>query len=355
MSGGLGCCGVFTSESMCPQIPRLLSRSVQVGATARPGFGSVWTLGMRQTKPPDLSNSSALETGLNAYATNPVLSPTYNPALLARAPELASDIKFLLARLPASVATVSAPPISSLAEPLPPFPLPPLLQDVFTTTPPALAVYLDRLRDLSASQDSAPRLLAHAYVRYLGDLSGGQIIGARLRKAYGLDGLDGRRFYYFDLDHDLTAAETGEETVGERKKKLHAVKGWYRDGMDAGVPDDKELKGESGERRTGDVSIDRSSLPRWTGGAWKPSDRCRWALLQEWHDVCSQPQRGGVRCCRPACLHHVRAMPPRHGDLGTDLISSTSLATSFPSQLSLQIPRARTLSLLPSIVLSFAN
>lgn len=338
-----------------PQIPRLLSRSVQVGVTARPGFGSVWTLGMRQTKPPDLSNSSSLETGLNAYATNPVLSPTYNPALLARAPELASDIKFLLARLPASVTTVSAPPPTSLAEPLPPFPLPPFLQDVFTTTPPVLAVYLDRLRGLSASQDSAPRLLAHAYVRYLGDLSGGQIIGARLRKAYGLDGLDGRRFYYFDLDHDLTAAETGEETVGERKKKLHAVKGWYRDGMDAGVPEDKELKGESGELRAGDVSIGRSVLPRWTGGAWKPSDR-----------LALGASSGVARCvlsatARRRSMLSIRLSPQRPGHASSprrsghwpDLFHQPCY--TIPSPLYQQLPRALTLSLLPSIVLSFAN
>jgi heme oxygenase len=129
--------------------------------------------------------------------------------------------------------------------PTPPFPLPAFLAEVFTTTAAPLKVYLNRLNELSASPDLAPRLLAHAYVRYLGDLSGGQIIGARLRKAYNLETLDGRRFYFFDLDGDSSAAETGDETVGDRKKKLYAVKGWYRDGMDGGVGNDqKALKGE---------------------------------------------------------------------------------------------------------------
>lgn len=142
------------------------------------------------------------------------------------------------------MSTAPKPSPTSKATHLPPFPLPPFLEEVFTTTPAPLAVYLDRLRELGASQQTAPRLLAHAYVRYLGDLSGGQIIGNRLRKAYGLEGLDGRRFYYFDLDQDTSAAEAGEETVGERKKKLHAVKAWYRDGMNQGAGDDAKLKGE---------------------------------------------------------------------------------------------------------------
>ncbi|CAK9783122.1 heme oxygenase-like protein [Cutaneotrichosporon oleaginosum] len=179
----------------------------------------------------------ALESGLDAHATNPVLAPTYNPKLLARAPTLAADIRFLLQRMGHD----DAPPRPDIV-PTPPFPLPAFLAEVFTTTAAPLKVYLDRLREISATPAQAPRLLAHAYVRYLGDLSGGQIIGARLRKAYNLDTLDGRRFYFFDLDGDASAAETGDETVGDRKKKLFAVKGWYRDGMDGGVGDAKALK-----------------------------------------------------------------------------------------------------------------
>lgn len=138
----------------------------------------------------------------------------------------------------------TSPPLKGTEEvPLPPFKLPPFLEEVFVNTPAPLEVYLGRIRDLSRNADLAPRLLAHAYVRYLGDLSGGQVIGARLRKAYGLNGLDGRRFYYFDLLNDKSAAETGEETVGERKKKLNEVKAWYRRGMDEGAGEAEKLKG----------------------------------------------------------------------------------------------------------------
>lgn len=191
------------------------------------------------------ADGSALETGLNAHATNSVLEPTYRPILLARAPELAKDIEFLLPRLPASVTQADSnlkAKMNGHATPLPPFPVPAFMEDVFVDDLAPLSLYVDRLRELSASADTAPRLLAHAYVRYLGDLSGGQIIGNKLRKAYNLPTLDGRRFYFFDLDGNTDAAETGDETVGDRKKKLNAVKGWYREGMDVGAGNDATLK-----------------------------------------------------------------------------------------------------------------
>lgn len=181
---------------------------------------------------------SALERGLDLHKAHPVLAPTYNPELLRRADTLAADIKFLLNRLPAW----SLKPSGRKHGIKTPFPLPAFIEEVFVSTPPKLARYLDRIEGLSANEQKCPLLLAHAYVRYLGDLSGGQIIGAKLRRAYGLDGLDGRRFYYFDLSDDTKAAVTGEETVGERKKKLAEVKNWYRRGMNQGGGDDVELK-----------------------------------------------------------------------------------------------------------------
>ena len=60
---------------------------------------------------------------------------------------------------------------------------------------PSTAAYVNRLTELGRTRD-ASALLAHHYVRYLGDLSGGQIIARRLRDHYGIDG-DGARFYDF--------------------------------------------------------------------------------------------------------------------------------------------------------------
>ena len=60
---------------------------------------------------------------------------------------------------------------------------------------PATQRYIDRLREVCFSSRSA--FVAHHYTRYLGDLSGGQIIRSKLRNIYGLTE-DGVRFYIFD-------------------------------------------------------------------------------------------------------------------------------------------------------------
>jgi heme oxygenase (biliverdin-producing, ferredoxin) len=60
---------------------------------------------------------------------------------------------------------------------------------------PATSRYMDRLREVCFSSRSG--FVAHHYTRYLGDLSGGQIIRSKLRSIYGLTG-DGVRFYTFD-------------------------------------------------------------------------------------------------------------------------------------------------------------
>lgn len=49
---------------------------------------------------------------------------------------------------------------------------------------PATARYVDRLRDVAAHDASA--YIAHCYTRYLGDLSGGQVIRRMLQTHYGL-------------------------------------------------------------------------------------------------------------------------------------------------------------------------
>merc|ERR1719150_764107 len=42
-------------------------------------------------------------------------------------------------------------------------------------------------------------LIAHAYTRFLGDLSGGQILKKKAQRHYGLPGDSGVQFYQFDL------------------------------------------------------------------------------------------------------------------------------------------------------------
>ncbi|THH20583.1 hypothetical protein EW146_g797 [Bondarzewia mesenterica] len=113
-----------------------------------------------------------LESALEKHSSNPALNPTYNPTLLARAPALLSDISHLLG--------VTTSEVQSH----------PLFLDVAVPTSQPVEEYTSRLRSLADSPDPAP-LLAHAYVRYLGDLSGGQVVRRRVARAYGLEDEDG--------------------------------------------------------------------------------------------------------------------------------------------------------------------
>lgn len=60
---------------------------------------------------------------------------------------------------------------------------------------PATASYVSRLEELDQA-NCGLRVMAHHYVRYLGDISGGQVIAARLGALYGIDP-DALTFYNF--------------------------------------------------------------------------------------------------------------------------------------------------------------
>jgi len=78
--------------------------------------------------------------------------------------------------------------------------------------------YVDRMR-LLAREDPL-LLLAHAYTRYLGDLSGGQILARAAAKAYNLPEGTGAEFYRF-------------EKIGSSPADLKAFKKVYRSSFDA--------------------------------------------------------------------------------------------------------------------------
>ncbi len=70
---------------------------------------------------------------------------------------------------------------------------------------PATQAYVARLNELSAS--GAPALVAHAYVRYLGDLHGGQLLAQRVAGSYALQDGAGTRFYDFGPAGEVAARQ----------------------------------------------------------------------------------------------------------------------------------------------------
>lgn len=67
---------------------------------------------------------------------------------------------------------------------------------------PSLATqnYIDRIHDVGQNQPEL--LIAHAYTRYMGDLSGGQILKKIAQSAMQLSGTDGTAFYDFSSIKD---------------------------------------------------------------------------------------------------------------------------------------------------------
>ena len=135
--------------------------------------------------------NAVLEPALERHARHPLIAPVFLPALW-RTRALEHDLRALHGADWA---------------------------DALALQPAALA-YVARLRELDASQPGL--LLAHAYVRYLGDLSGGQMLRRIVANSATLDGAAGVAFYDFG-----DALATRELT--------HR----FRDGLEAAPADDR--------------------------------------------------------------------------------------------------------------------
>jgi len=162
---------------------------------------------------------SILEEGLAANADDSVISPAHDPALLARTSALSSDISFLLGVPDDDSSWKSHATHHAL----------------ISSPPPAFHAYVSRLTHLI--EEEPRRLLAHSYVRYMGDLSGGQVTKRNIRKAYGLLDKRGTTFYEFVMGSegksDLPTANVGE---------VKSIKRWFKNGIDAGVGNDVKVK-----------------------------------------------------------------------------------------------------------------
>ncbi len=72
---------------------------------------------------------------------------------------------------------------------------------------PAARTYIDRIGQAEARHPE--RLAAHAYVRYLGDLSGGQMLKKLIGQSLGLNGTEGLAFYEFPEVPDAAVFKDG--------------------------------------------------------------------------------------------------------------------------------------------------
>jgi heme oxygenase len=79
---------------------------------------------------------------------------------------------------------------------------------------PATQAYVERIEEVCT--DWAGGFVAHHYVRYLGDLSGGQIVRRILRRVYDFDDDHGLSFYVFDqIDNSVAVKKRYRQLLDE--------------------------------------------------------------------------------------------------------------------------------------------
>nr|UHA57725.1 heme oxygenase-2 [Trachidermus fasciatus] len=108
-----------------------------------------------------------LEEEMDRNAHHPSVAPIYFPAELARLETLEKDLEYFYGQEWRQKIAVPA----------------------------ATKRYCHRLRQIG--EDNPEFLIAHAYTRYLGDLSGGQVLGRIAQKSMGLSGSEGLSFFAF--------------------------------------------------------------------------------------------------------------------------------------------------------------
>ncbi len=134
---------------------------------------------------------AAIESAATAMASDPIASPFISPQL-TRLPAIEADLEFLL-----------GDGWRALITPLP------------TTER-----YVDRITTIAATWPGG--FIAHHYTRYLGDLSGGQVIRSLMQRQFGFE-TNGVGFYLFG---EIASPKKFKET--------------YRDQLDAVVWDAAE-------------------------------------------------------------------------------------------------------------------
>lgn len=132
---------------------------------------------------------TALEEELSRYRNHPVVGPLYWPEL-NRQDALAEDLTFYYgADWRSEIAPLEAG-----------------------------QVYVARIREVAESNPAL--LVAHAYVRYMGDLSGGQSLKHIVRSALNLSAQEGTRFYEFDVIPTVEARRAFKEQYRDTLNRL---------------------------------------------------------------------------------------------------------------------------------------
>ncbi|KAM4594192.1 heme oxygenase [Fundulus diaphanus] len=109
----------------------------------------------------------ALEEELDRNSNHPAVAPIYFPAELARLKSIETDLEYFYG---------------------------PAWREKIVV-PAATQRYCHRLRQIG--KENPEFLVAHAYTRYLGDLSGGQVLGRIAQKSMGLKSSEGLSFFAF--------------------------------------------------------------------------------------------------------------------------------------------------------------
>lgn len=110
----------------------------------------------------------ALEESMDLNCDHPSVAPVYFPTELARLDALEKDIEYFYGQD---------------------------WREQKLVIPAATKRYAHRIRQIG--KDNPEHLVAHAYTRYLGDLSGGQMLSRITQKSLGLKGSDGLAFFSF--------------------------------------------------------------------------------------------------------------------------------------------------------------
>ena len=156
----------------------------------------------------------ALEEASKALAADPRFA-SLHPAAIVREQTLVEDLEFLVGE--------------NWREEISPVP--------------ATVAYADRIREIAA-EGWLPGVIAHHYTRYLGDLSGGQMIAKRVKKQFGFEHA-GISFYDFTELGDLAEFKQAYRDVldvlgesldeAERERMVAEVRAAYRFNSDVFV------------------------------------------------------------------------------------------------------------------------